>query len=43
MISRVQFSAAFSIQQLEKKIDVLSPEEWITFRTAYNNSRYLLL
>ena len=38
---RVQFSAAFSIQQLEKKIDVLSPEEWITFRTAYNNSRYL--
>lgn len=38
---RVQFSAAFSIQQLERKVDVLSPEEWIDFRTAYNNNRYM--
>lgn len=38
---RVDFSASYGIQQLERKVDVLSPEEWIAFRTAYNDSRYL--
>ena len=26
---------------MERKLDVLSPEEWIEFRTSYNNQRYL--
>ena len=38
---RVQFQASFGIQSLERKVDVLSPEEWIEFRTAYNNNRYI--
>lgn len=38
---RVQFSAAFSMQQLEQRVDVLSPEEWLAFRTAYNNDNYV--
>ena len=31
---RVQFQASFGMQSLERKVDVLSPEEWIEFRTA---------
>ena len=38
---KVQFQASFGIQSLERKVDVLSPEEWIEFRTAYNNNRYI--
>ena len=38
---RVDFSASYGIQQLERRVDVLSPEEWIDFRTAYNNYRYV--
>ena len=38
---RVQFQASFGMQSLERKVDVLSPEEWIEFRTAYNNNRYI--
>ena len=37
----VEFSASFSVQQLERKVDILSPEEWIEFRTAYNNNEYM--
>ncbi len=37
----VQFSAAFGIQQMEKKLDILSPEEWIAWRTDYNNRKYV--
>lgn len=37
----VQFSASFGIQQMEKKLDVLSPEEWIAWRTDYNNRKYV--
>lgn len=37
----VQFSASFGIQQMEKKLDVLSPEEWISWRTDYNNRKYV--
>ena len=38
---RVQFQASYGFQSLERKLDVLSPEEWIDFRTSYNNQRYL--
>ena len=38
---RVQFQASYGVQSLERKLDVLSPEEWIDFRTSYNNQRYL--
>lgn len=37
----VQFSASFSLQQVEKRMDIFTPEEWIEFRTMYNNSRYV--
>ncbi len=37
----IQFSAAFSMQQMEKRMDVFTPEEWIQFRTKYNNQRYI--
>lgn len=37
----VAFSVDFSMQQLERKVDILSPEEWIQFRTNYNNIKYL--
>ncbi len=37
----VDFSASFSVQQLERKVDILSPEEWIQFRSTYNNSQYM--
>jgi len=37
----VQFSASFSLQQMEKRMDIFTPEEWIEFRTNYNNSRYV--
>ena len=38
---RIQFTAAFSIQQLERRLDVMTPEEWIAYRTAYNNDKYV--
>lgn len=37
----VQFSATFGIQQMEKQLDVLSPEEWIAWRADYNNRNYV--
>ena len=37
----VQFSAAFGMQQMEKKLDVLTPEEWIQWRSDYNNTKYV--
>ena len=33
----VQFSASFGIQQMEKKLDVLTPAEWIAWRSEINN------
>ena len=36
---KVQFQASFGIQSLERKVDVLSPEEWIACRTAYKKNR----
>ncbi len=37
----VGFQASFSLQQMEKKLDVMSPEEWVAWRTAYNNRNYV--
>lgn len=37
----VSFQAAFSLQQMEKKLDVMSPEEWIAWRTDFNNRNYV--
>ncbi len=37
----VQFSASFGVQSLERKVDVLSPQEWIDFRTDVNNRGYV--
>lgn len=37
----VSFQATFGIQQMEKKLDVMSPEEWIAWRTDYNNRNYV--
>lgn len=38
---QIQFSANFGVQQMESKVDVFSPEEWIRFRTDYNNRKYM--
>ncbi len=37
----VSFQASFSLQQMEKKLDVMTPEEWIAWRTDYNNRNYV--
>lgn len=37
----VNFQASFSLQQMEKKLDVMTPEEWIAWRTDYNNRNYV--
>ena len=37
----VNFQASFSLQQMEKKLDVMTPEEWIEWRTDYNNRNYV--
>lgn len=38
---QVQFSASFGVQSLERKVDLLTPQEWIDFRTRYNNALYV--
>lgn len=37
----VTATASFGIQQINKKIEVMSPQEWISFRTKINNLRYI--
>lgn len=37
----VSIQASFAIQQMEKKLDVMTPEEWIAWRTDYNNRNYV--
>lgn len=37
----VNFQASFALQHMEKKLDVMSPEEWIAWRTDYNNRNYV--
>ncbi len=36
----IQVSASFAMQQMERRMDIFTPEEWIQFRTQYNNQRY---
>lgn len=38
---QVTATASFGIQQINKTIDVMRPEEWIAFRTKINNIRYV--
>ena len=35
---KVEFSANVGLQQLERKMDLLSAEEWIEAKTYYNNN-----
>lgn len=37
----VEFSANVGLQQMERKMDVLSAEEWIGFKSYYNNTNYV--
>ena len=37
----ISFQASFGLQQMEKKLGVMSPEEWIAWRTDYNNRNYV--
>lgn len=38
---KVEFSANVGFQQLERKMDLLSAEEWIEAKTYYNNTSYV--
>lgn len=38
---KVEFSANVGLQQLERKMDLLSAEEWIEAKTYYNNTSYV--
>lgn len=38
---QISFSAQYGIQQMEKKMDVLSATEWMEFRLKYNDAYYL--
>lgn len=37
----ISFSANYGVQKLEKKLDLLSPEEWMKFYIKYNDLNYL--
>lgn len=37
----VQFSASYGVQSLERKVDMLSPQEWMDFRTYVNDKAYV--
>jgi TonB-linked SusC/RagA family outer membrane protein len=39
--ARVSLNASYGIQTAEKKLDMLSSEEWMEFRTKANDSKYL--
>lgn len=38
---QISFNAQYGIQQMEKKLDVLSPTEWMEFHLKYNDAYYL--
>lgn len=38
---KVEFSANVGLQQMERKMDVLSAKEWIDFKSYYNNTNYV--
>lgn len=37
----ITFNASLGVQQTEKKMDVLTPQEWMEFRTRWNDQTYL--
>ncbi len=39
----ISFNATFGLQQAERKMDIMSPTEWIAWRTKTNNARYVSL
>ena len=39
--TRVNVSISLGVQTLERKADVMSPEEWIQFRTRQNDANYI--
>lgn len=39
--TQLRFNATFGLQQAERRMDVMSPEEWISWRTKVNNTRYV--
>lgn len=38
---QISFNAQYGIQQMEKKLDILSATEWMEFRLKYNDAYYL--
>ena len=38
---KVDVTASLGVQTLERKADVMTPEEWIEFRTRHNDANYL--
>lgn len=39
--STLKFNANFGLQQAERFLDVMTPQEWIAWRTKANNQRYI--
>ena len=39
---KVDVTASLGVQTLERKADVMTPEEWIEFRTRHNDANYLV-
>ena len=39
--TRVNVNVSWGVQTLERKADVMTPEEWINFRTRQNNANYV--
>jgi Outer membrane cobalamin receptor protein len=39
--SSLKFSATFGLQQSERKMNIMTPQEWIVWRTKCNNTRYM--
>lgn len=37
----ISIQASFALQQMENKVDVMTPQEWIRWRTDYNNRNYV--
>ena len=37
----IRFNASFGLQQAEREMDVMNPQEWIDWRTKCNNTRYV--
>ncbi len=39
--TQLRFNATFGLQQAERRMDIMSPTEWINWRTKVNNIRYV--